>query len=173
MKYPISPDTASGTIIIMIKVPGSERNGLHIRGSFFNPPTCMKSVILPLVCTSFKYMPMPYAPRQKYSPCPRLSIPVYPQIKSSPIATIANAIHFPRKSTVVLFTRSFIKRSGITASAMTINVKQILYPFFFNTFICLSSCLFVKCSASYCEKSLWLLLQKYYDYQKYNGFCNR
>jgi hypothetical protein len=99
-RNPIKPETNEGIIQIAKKVKTGDLNGSQKKGNFSTPYKAKNSGILLgnsvelVIC---KYIAAQYPPRAKNIPCPRLNKPVYPQIRSTPRATMDKDKYLPRR----------------------------------------------------------------------------
>ena len=99
-RNPIKPATNAGIIQIAKKVKIGDLKGSQKKGNFSTPYKAKNSGILfgnseeLVIC---KYIAAQYPPSAKNIPCPRLSKPVYPQIRSTPSATIDKDKYLPRR----------------------------------------------------------------------------
>ena len=99
-RNPIKPATNAGIIQIAKKVKIGDLKGSQKKGNFSTPYKAKNSGILfgnseeLVIC---KYIAAQYPPNAKNIPCPRLSKPVYPQIRSTPRATMDKDKYLPRR----------------------------------------------------------------------------
>jgi len=99
-RNPIKPATNAGIIQIAKKVKTGDLNGSQKKGNFSTPYKAKNSGILfgnseeLVIC---KYIAAQYPPNAKNIPCQRLSKPVYPQIRSTPRATIDKDKYLPKR----------------------------------------------------------------------------
>ena len=99
-RNPIKPATNAGIIHIAKNVKAGDLNGSQKKGNLSTPYKAKNSGILLgnsdelVIC---KYIAAQYPPRAKNIPCPRLSKPVYPHIRSTPRATIDKDKYLPRR----------------------------------------------------------------------------
>ena len=99
-RNPIRPATNAGIIHIAKKVKIGDLNGSQKKGNFSTPYKAKNSGILfgnseeLVIC---KYIAAQYPPNAKNIPCPRLSKPVYPQIRSTPSATMDKDKYLPKR----------------------------------------------------------------------------
>ena len=134
-RNPIKPATNAGIIQIAKKVKTGDLNGSQKKGNFSTPYKAKNSGMLfgnseeLVIC---KYIAAQYPPRAKNIPCPRLNKPVYPQIRSTPRATIDKDKYLPRRFN--LNTGSIVGAAMTKAiiTTHTINVVFLLRFKFFN-----------------------------------------
>jgi len=99
-RNPIKPATYAGIIQIAKNVKTGDLNGSQKKVNFSTPYKAKNSGILfgnseELVFC--KYIAAQYPPNAKNIPCPRLSKPVYTQIRSTPSATMDKDKYLPRR----------------------------------------------------------------------------
>jgi hypothetical protein len=108
-------------------VKTGDLNGSQKKGNFSTPYKAKNSGILfgnseeLVIC---KYIAAQYPPRAKNIPCPRLNKPVYPQIRSTPRATMDNDKYLPRRFS--LKTGSIVGAAIIRAINIIQNDNTIL-----------------------------------------------
>ena len=126
-RNPIKPATNAGIIQIAKKVKIGDLKGSQKKGNFSTPYRAKNSGILfgnseeLVIC---KYIAAQYPPNAKNIPCPRLSKPVYPQIRSTPRATMDKDKYLPRRFS--LNTGSKVGAAIIRAISIIQNDKTIL-----------------------------------------------
>ena len=125
-RNPIKPATNAGIIHIAKKVKRGDLNGSQKKGNFSTPYKAKNSGILfgnseeLVIC---KYIAAQYPPSAKNMPCPRLSKPVYPHIRSTPSATMDKDKYLPRRFS--LNTGSIVGAAIIKAIKIIQNLSLI------------------------------------------------
>ena len=131
-RNPIKPATNAGIIQIAKNVKTGDLKGSQKKGNFSTPYRAKNSGILfgnsdeLVIC---KYIAAQYPPSAQNIPCPRLSQPVYPQIRSTPRATIDNDKYLPRRfslNTGSIVGAAIIKAINIIQNANTIFLSNLI-----------------------------------------------
>ena len=134
-RNPIKPATNAGMIQIAKNVKIGDLNGSQKKGNFSTPYKAKNSGMLfgnseeLVIC---KYIAAQYPPRAKNIPCPRLNKPVYPQIRSTPRATMDKDKYLPRR---------FNLNTGSKVGAVIIRAINIIQK---DNTIFLSSWIFLR-----------------------------
>ena len=102
------PATNPGINQIAINVNMEDLNGSQKKGNCLTPYKPKNSGIPSFNEFNCRYIAMAYPPKEKKIPCPKLSNPVKPQLKSIPNATIPNDKHFPN-----IFNLESLTKEGI------------------------------------------------------------
>ena len=131
-RNPIKPAINAGIIQIAKKVKTGDLKGSQKKGNFSTPYKAKNSGILfgnseeLVIC---KYIAEQYPPSAKNIPCPRLSKPVYPQIRSTPSATMDKDKYLPRRFSLNTGSRvgaAIIKAINIIQNDNTIFLSNLI-----------------------------------------------
>ena len=131
-RNPIKPATNAGMIQIAKNVKTGDLKGSQKKGNFSTPYKAKNSGILLgdsvelVIC---RYIAAQYPPSAKNIPCPRLSKPVYPQIRSTPSATIDKDKYLPRRfslNTGSIVGAAIIKAINIIQNDNTIFLSNLI-----------------------------------------------